>query len=111
MRNATRYPSLFERLVANTREEGDCWIWTGAVRKHYPSFTRRVPGRPHPVATQAHRAMRIETATENLSDRRGYAACDGRMIPVLFPTADRLLDEAAELAWSTPGVSGQDCPF
>lgn len=55
--------------------------------------------------------LRIETEAENLSDRRGYAACEGRMIPVLFPTPERLLDEAAERAWSTPGVLGNDCPF
>lgn len=136
-----RYPSQYARLIANTRIEGECWIWTGATRKGYPSFTERQPGRPHPVATQAHRRMleittgwlfpfdeaghyrcftplcirpchlRIETTAENLSDRRGYAPCAGRLIPVLFPTAERLLDEAADLAWSQPGIAGQECPF
>ena len=141
--NGTRYPDLFSRLVANTRvDDNGCWIWTGAVRKGYPSFTQRIPGRPHPVATQAHRAMleistgylfpfdeaghylcftplcirpchlRVETPAENLSARRGYAPCEGRLIPVLFPTAARLLDEAAARAWDVFGEpAGQECPF
>lgn len=26
-----RYASLYERLVANTRVEGECWLWTGGI--------------------------------------------------------------------------------
>lgn len=93
----------------------------------YPVFTAREPGAPHPVKRYAHRAMleettgylfpfdqaghyrcfnplcinpdhlRIETTAENLSSRRGYAPCQGRWLPVLFPTparevADRIDD-------------------
>lgn len=35
---------------------------------------------------------------------------EGRLIPVLFPTAKRLLQEAADAAWDTPGELGA-CPF
>ena len=43
--------------------------------------------------------LRIETPAENLSTRRGYAPCEGRWIPVLFPTAERELQDAADAAW------------
>lgn len=107
----------------------------------YPRFTERVPGRAHPVATAAHRRMleitsgwlfpfdeaghyrcfkplcirpdclQIETPAENLGTRRGYAACEGRMIPVLFPTPGRMLEALIDRVWESPGEEGQLCPF
>ena len=53
-----RYSSLYERLVANTREDDDgCWIWQGSTNGRYPVFTQREPGKPHPARRYAHRAM------------------------------------------------------
>lgn len=142
------YSTMYERLVANTRvDEDGCWIWTGAVRKHYPSLCVRVNGKPRAIS--AHRKMleistgwlfpfdeaghyrcfktlcihpdhlRIETVAENLSTRRGYKPCEGRWIPVLFPTPERLRDEALDAfidkAWD--GIGGivhpanEPCPF
>jgi len=122
------YSSMFARLAANTVEDDDgCWIWQGRTNKGYPVFTRRVPGRAHPVPVYAHRVMleettgylfphdeaghyrcfkplcirpdclRIETQAENLSARRGYAPCAGRWIPVLYPTPARELAERIDL--------------
>lgn len=140
-KNGRRYASLYERLVANTvvDEQHGCWIWTGPVDNHYPRVTVRLPGVPHPVKVQAHRAMlelstgyyfpfdeaghyrcfnplcihpdhlRIETPAENLSTRRGYAPCEGRWIPVLFPTPERLMDES--INWDRPTEESVTCPF
>lgn len=135
-----KYASMYERLVANTEVVGDCWLWTGRVTGpySYPKINVYRAGKHQTV--RAHRAMleettgwhfpfdeaghyvcmtprciaphhlRIETPHENLSARRGYSECEGRMIPVLFPTDARLLQEAADWAWDTPGESG-GCPF
>lgn len=129
-----RYASLYDRLVANTVEDEDgCWIWTGRTsRDGYPIFTQREPGKPHPMARRAHRAMleivtgwlfpfdeaghwrcykpacirphclRIETPAENLAARRGYASnAQGRMIPILYPTPERELDEHLDRYFAT----------
>jgi hypothetical protein len=107
----------------------------------YPRFTERRPGCPHPVKTAAHRRMleittgwlfpfdeaghyrcfkplcirpdclEIQTPAENLSDRRGYKACEGRMIPVLFPTPGRILEALVDRVWESAGELGQECPF
>lgn len=59
-----RYPSLFERLVANTAEPENgqaCWNWTGPTRRHgggdRPSVSIRVPGVAHPRNFNAARVM------------------------------------------------------
>lgn len=139
-----KYGTMYERLVANTRvDEDGCWIWTGSVRRHYPSLCVRRNGKPQAIS--AHRKMleistgwlfpfdeaghyhcfkplcihpdhlRIETAAENLSTRRGYKPCEGRWIPVLFPTPERLLQEAADDAWDGIGTvvhpANEPCPF
>jgi len=61
--------------------------------------------------------LRIETRAENMDQQRnriGYNH-DGRWIPVLFPTPERLLDEAAERAWEGIGTVvhpiDEPCPF
>lgn len=72
-----QYASLFERLVANTREDGDgCWIWTGRTNGRYPVFTQRQDGKPHPVKLYAHRAM-LEEVTGWLFpfDEAGHYRC------------------------------------
>lgn len=61
--------------------------------------------------------IRIETQAENLSTRRGYAETSNeeRWIPVLFPTPERELQEAADRAWDRIGsvlvAPGEPCPF
>lgn len=57
-----RYASLWDRLVANIRIEGDCWTWTGPVRRHggghRPAITVRAAPRPaHPKRLNAARVM------------------------------------------------------
>ena len=139
-----RYPSLFARLVANTRvdEATGCWFWTGHQHRGYPIVTIRVNGKPR--KHRAHRVMlelitgyefpfdeaghqcwntlcikpgclRIETSAENLYNRRGYAAKDNgrRWIPVLFPTASRLLDESISFDKPTNYSPPEEttCPF
>lgn len=130
MKYPTQYDRLVANTKV---DDDGCWIWTGATSKGYPRFTERHPGCPHPVKVAAHRRMleittgylfpfdeaghyrcfkplcirpdclRIETKAENLSDRRGYKPCEGRMIPVLFPTARRLADEAMDAALERAG--------
>lgn len=134
-----RYDSLFERIVSNTRIEGECWIWTGKSSR-YPKMNVWQDGKHRTV--NVHRVvlelttgwlfpfdeaghyhcfnplcvnpehLRIETPAENKSGRRGYKACEGRLIPVLFPTDDRLLQEAADAAWDGVGsVVCFECPI
>jgi len=58
-----RYASTYERLVANTQEPENaqaCWLWTGAVRKQYPTLALRRPGKPHPLQHYAHRVMLMQ---------------------------------------------------
>lgn len=61
-----KYATRYERLVANTRlavedDPQSCWLWTGYVQHNgYPRFAERVPGKPHPVNSQAHRAIMEE---------------------------------------------------
>lgn len=47
-RNAVRYGSLWERLIANTAEPINgqgCWLWTGACDRHgYARISSHVPG-------------------------------------------------------------------
>lgn len=125
-----------------------CWVWTGATRAKYGVFTERVEGMPHPTRRAAHRAMleettgyefpydegghicrntlciapyhlRVQTTAENLSDRIGYAPCNGRWIPVLFPTEkkqreDRLNTFLDLFFAGKTGVlhaPGEPCPF
>lgn len=135
------YASMYERLVANTVVEGECWLWTGKLHRSggYPRMSARVDGkhktlRPHRVMLEevhgwyfpfdeaghyvcfhprciAPHHLRIETPAENLSTRRGYKECEGSWIPALFPTEARLLQEAADHAWDYPGHPGDECPF
>lgn len=58
------YPTLYERLVANTKlldpdDPNSCWLWTGSVNREngYPRLSIRVPGRKNPKTIYAHRAM------------------------------------------------------
>lgn len=135
-----KYPSMYERLVANTVESGECWLWTGKTSKAgYPKINIWHEGRTRTV--RAHRLMlelvhgwlfphdeaghwvcrnpscihphhlRVETAAENLSSRVGYKPCAGSWIPVLYPTAERLLQEAADDAWDGVGATTGPCPF
>lgn len=120
-RYASLYARL---VANTREDEDGCWIWTGRTNGRYPVFCERQPGKLHPVKRYAHRAMleevtgwlfpfdeaghyrcfkplcirpdclRIETPAENLSTRRGYAPCEGRLIPVLFPHPRRELDES-----------------
>ncbi len=101
-----RYRSLYERLVANTRVDGRTMtlkphrlmleITTGYYfpfdeAGHYKCFNPLCINPDH---------LRIETMAENLSSRRGYKPCEGRWIPVLFPTPERELQDAADAAWN-----------
>lgn len=55
-----RYDSTYERLLANTHEpvsDQACWLWSGAIRKAYPTLAMRRPGVPHPLQHYAHRVM------------------------------------------------------
>ncbi len=56
-----RYASLWDRLVAHVRIEGDCWTWTGPVRRHggghRPALSVRVPGSENPRNRNAARVM------------------------------------------------------
>ena len=58
-----RYPSLWDRLVANIRLEGDCWTWTGPVRRHgggdRPAITMRVPGGGGATKPKRYNAARV----------------------------------------------------
>lgn len=53
-----KYPTLFERLVANTAEPAssiDCWTWTGERSNRYGKLSMRRDGRH--VKCWAHREM------------------------------------------------------
>lgn len=61
---STRYPSLFERLLANTTQDSDnpnaCWLWAGKSTKgdsgnRYPKLNMRIEGAHKSV--YAHRTM------------------------------------------------------
>ncbi len=58
-----RYESLWHRLVANIRIEGDCWTWTGPVRRHgggdRPAITMRTPGAGRAGHPKNHNAARV----------------------------------------------------
>lgn len=58
-----RYASLWDRLVANIRIEGDCWTWTGPVRRHggghRPALSLRVPGGGRATNPKQHNAARL----------------------------------------------------
>lgn len=53
-----RYSSLWDRLCAYVRIEGDCWTWFGTVRRHAggdrPAVCMRVQGKP-----RLHNAARV----------------------------------------------------
>jgi hypothetical protein len=56
-----RYPSLADRLVANsipldTGWRTECWHWCARVSGAYGRVAVRRPGRAHPVPMLAHRA-------------------------------------------------------
>ena len=58
-----RYESLWHRITANIRIEGDCWTWTGPVRRHgggdRPALTMRVPGGGRATHPQQHNVARV----------------------------------------------------
>lgn len=52
------YASLYDRLVANTREtDNGCWVWSGALRNGRGSVSMRVPESDTPVHVNAGRLM------------------------------------------------------
>jgi len=137
-----QYTTLYDRLVANTKVVGECWIWQGRHTRPngYPVINLRRNGKHYTI--RAHRLMLeivhewhfphdeaghyvcftpscinpahlcIQTFAENQSTRRGYKPCEGSWIPTLYPTPERLLQEAADDAWDGIGaVIGGDCPF
>jgi hypothetical protein len=60
----TKYRTLYERLVANTKQEdpdnpNSCWVWIGHLTPGgYPKLAVRLAPRPaHPVSLIAHRLM------------------------------------------------------
>lgn len=61
--------------------------------------------------------LRIETRAENMDQQRNRSHIEhaGRWIPVLFPTPERLLQEAADDAWDGIGTvvhpHCEPCPF
>lgn len=139
-----RYATMFLRLVANSRlavedDAHSCWLWTGSLRKGYPSVGVRREGRC--VSLNACRVMleevhqidfpfdeaghlcneplcinpahlEVQTRAHNLCDRRGYAANGSQdsWIPILFPRIDPL-QLAADRAWDSPGEPSPACPF
>ncbi len=58
-----RYASLWDRLVANIKIDGDCWTWTGPVRRHgggdRPAISMRVPGAGAAAHPKQHNAARV----------------------------------------------------
>ncbi len=58
-----RYESLWHRLVANVRIDGDCWTWTGPVRRHgggdRPAISMRVPGAGRSAHPKNYNAARV----------------------------------------------------
>ena len=61
---ASRYATIYERLVANTEipaeqsEATGCWVWTGTKdRAGYGRMAVRKAGRKNPTGVRAHRAM------------------------------------------------------
>jgi hypothetical protein len=50
------YASMMDRLLANSRTVGDCWVWNGPVSKSgYGRVTRRVKDKSYPVSFYVHR--------------------------------------------------------
>lgn len=56
-----RHASLWHRLVSQIEIIGECWVWTGTVRRHgggyRPAMSMRVPGITHPRQFNAARVM------------------------------------------------------
>lgn len=138
MRYASTYERLVANTrLAVPGNPQSCWLWTGGTSRGYPYMTQRIDGKPQ--GRRAHRVMleevldaefplddaghlcyttrcinpahlEVQTIAANLSERRGYAACAGSWIPVLFPREDAL-QAAADRAWDTPGEVSRVCPF
>lgn len=68
MTNATRYPSLFLRLVSNTHEPENgqaCWLWRGkGCGAGYGRLNLWVPGLRKHVTLQAHVALYVVVHSE-----------------------------------------------
>ncbi len=63
-RNGTRYPSLWDRLIANCwviedeGEEDSCWLWLGALTPNgYPKISIRNPKTKKSETKHAHRII------------------------------------------------------
>jgi hypothetical protein len=130
-------------VLAEPDNPRSCWLWTGVIgTRGYPQVAQRIDGKV--VARRAHRVMleelhnaefpfdegghlcctprcispmhlEVQTPHQNLSARRGYAAAEGRLIPVLFPRDDEELEAFIDRAWNRIGGEtfppGAPCPF
>lgn len=134
-----KYESLWHRLTAQVRIEGDCWTWTGSVRRHgggdRPAVSLRNRGEKHPVTgKQAHptrhnacRLMCLLIHGEPPNDGQLWEAshlCEDNWLccnpdHLLWETkkenmarrAERRRREALEIDYDTRGEITDTCPF
>lgn len=126
-----RYPSLWDRLIANIRIEGDCWTWIGSVRRHAgghrPAVTMRVPDVQHPRNFNACRVMCALIHGPAPDDGLLYEASHLCEYNWLCVCPDHLIWEtrsqnmirchaakrarALEVEIDTPGMRATECPF
>ena len=107
------YASLWDRLVANIRIEGDCWTWTGPVRRHRggdrPAISMRVPGggrRTHPKNYNAARVM-VELIHGPIPE--GYEASHLCRDNWLCICPDHVLAEPKDVNLSRRDGTHEDC--
>lgn len=127
-----RYASLWDRLVAQIRIEGDCWTWTGPVRRHggghRPAVSMRTPGGGRATPPRQYNAARLmctlihgpaptpEHEASHLCLDNWLCICPDH---VLWETrkenAARLTarrrGEALEIDYDTRGEVATECPF
>lgn len=127
-----RHASLWDRLTANIRIEGDCWTWTGPVRRHggghRPAVSLRTPGAGAAAHPKQYNAARVMCELIHGPAPEGHEAshlCGGDNWLCVSPdhliwethkencarrSADRMR-EAFEPDLDARGVTSIECPF